>query len=681
MKFSVRQVLTVNKMKMPPKGAPMGPPGKGGHGGPPGKGGIDPKLLIRLLKLLVHDYPVHIVVSLLCILISAVIGVMPAIYIENITSIIIEGLAIGRASSLAEAWQAVAPDIVSSLAIMAGLYLLGLVVSVLQQQLVAISTQGFLDKMRKRMFERMQNLPVKFFDANNHGDIMSYYTNDIDTLRQLISQGIPSIISAVVTLVVLVCVMTYFSISLMAVVVVGVIAMFRVTKFVGGNSAKFFMQQQKAVGKMEGFAEEMMNGQKVIKVFCHEEASKEDFDKVNEELFKNVEKANTFGNIFGPIMNNIGNILYVVTAFVGGILIVSDGKLLNVSIENIFTAHSLVAPLAISVVASYLGMTKQFTGMVNQASQQINSIAMALAGSGRIFSVIDAEKETDEGYVTLVNARIENGEITECDEHTGHWAWKHPHSADNTVTYTELKGDVVLNGVDFEYEAGKRVLHDVSLYAKPGQKVAFVGATGAGKTTITNLINRFYDIADGKIRYDGININKIKKDDLRRSLGIVLQDTNLFTGTVMDNIRYGKLDATDEECISAAKLANAHDFIMRLPDGYNTELTGNGANLSQGQRQLLSIARAAVADPPVMILDEATSSIDTRTEQLVQRGMDALMKGRTVFVIAHRLSTVRNSDAIMVLDHGRIIERGNHDELIAQQGTYYKLYTGAFELE
>lgn len=671
MRYSVRQVMTVSKMKKPPmKGA----------GGPHGKG-VDPKVLGRMLKYLIHDYPVHIVLTVICIIVSAVVGVMPAIYIENITSIIVKGIEIAKTVSLADAWQTVYPEVISALITMVCIYLVGLTASILQQQLIAIATQGFLDKMRKRMFERMQDLPVKFFDANNHGDIMSYYTNDIDTLRQLISQGIPSIISAVVTLMFLVCVMIYFSVSLMVVVIVGVIAMFRVTKFVGGNSAKFFMKQQQAVGKMEGFAEEMMNGQKVIKVFCHEDASKEDFDRVNEELFRNVEKANIFGNVFGPIMNNIGNILYVVTAFVGGILIVSDGRLPNISIQNIVTAGSIAAPLAISVVASYLGMTKQFTGMVNQASQQINAIAMAMAGAGRIFSVIDSEPETDDGYVTLVNAKIENGVVTECSEHTGHWAWKHPHSADGSVSYTELKGDVVLNEVDFEYEEGKPVLRDVSLYAKPGQKVAFVGATGAGKTTITNLINRFYDIADGKIRYDGININKIKKADLRRSLGIVLQDTNLFTGTVMENIRYGKLDATDEECIQAAKLANAHDFIMRLPDGYNTELTSNGANLSQGQRQLLSIARAAVADPPVMILDEATSSIDTRTELLVQRGMDALMKGRTVFVIAHRLSTVRNSDAIMVLDHGRIIERGSHDELIAQKGTYYKLYTGAFELE
>ena len=679
MKFSVRQVLTMSKNNKPMEGAVNNKP-LNGKKAPRGKG-IDPKLLFRVLKLFVHDYPVHIILSGICIVVSAVVGVMPAVYIENITDIIVRGLEVAKTSSNGFAWETVAPEVFSALGIMVVLYIVGLIASTLQQQLIAISTQGFLDKMRKRMFEKMQNLPVKFFDATNHGDIMSYYTNDIDTLRQLISQGIPSIISALITLVVLVCVMTYFSISLMIVVIVGVVAMFKVTKFVGGNSAKYFMMQQKAVGKMEGFAEEMMNGQKVIKVFCHENASKEDFDRVNEELFKNVEKANTFGNVFGPIMNNIGNILYVITAFVGGVLIVSNGKIPNISIENIVSAGSFAAPLAISVVASYLGMTKQFTGSVNQASQQINSIAMALAGAGRIFSIIDSDVETDDGYVTLVNARIENGQIIECEEHTGHWAWKHPHSADGSVTYTELKGDVVLDGVDFEYEEGKPVLHDVSLYARPGQKVAFVGATGAGKTTITNLINRFYDIADGKIRYDGININKIRKADLRRSLGIVLQDTNLFTGTVMDNIRYGKLDATDEECINAAKLANAHDFIMRLPDGYNTELTSNGANLSQGQRQLLSIARAAVADPPVMIMDEATSSIDTRTELLVQRGMDALMKDRTVFVIAHRLSTVRNSDAIMVLDHGRIIERGDHDELIAQKGTYYKLYTGAFELE
>lgn len=649
--------------------------------GPAGKPKMDPKMLLRLIKLLFKDYPSRLVIIFLCIIIAAVVGVMPAVYIETVTGYIVTGLELTSSVGAAEAWAQMLPQIMKALLTMAAFYCAGLAATTLREQLMATVTQGFLDKMRRRMFDRMQDLPVKFFDTNTHGDIMSYYTNDIDTLRQLISQGIPSIFSAVITLLVLVCVMMYFSVSLMVVVFVGVIAMTNVTKKVGGNSAKYFMKQQRSIGKVEGFVEEMMNGQKVIKVFCHENAVKEDFDKVNEQLFKDMESAHTFSNIFGPIMNNIGNILYVVTAFVGGLMICSDGKLPNLSIENIISGAGALAPLAISVVASYLGMCKQFTGQVNQASQQINSIAMAMAGAERIFNLIDQPAESDEGYVTLVNCRVENGQIVECEERTGKWAWKHPHTADGSVTYTLLQGNVVLDHVDFEYVEGKPVLNDISLYAKPGQKIAFVGATGAGKTTITNLINRFYDIADGKIRYDGININKIRKADLRRSLGVVLQDTNLFTGTVMENIRYGKLDATDEECIKAAKLANADDFITRLPEGYDTMLTSNGANLSQGQRQLLSIARAAVADPPVMILDEATSSIDTRTELLVQRGMDALMKGRTVFVIAHRLSTVQNSDAIMVLDHGRIIERGDHNELIAQKGTYYSLYTGAFELE
>ena len=646
-----------------------------------GKPVMDFKMLFRLLKLLFHDFPGKLAGIFICIIINAVIGVMPAVYIENITSYIVKGLELCKTMSYAEAWNTVRPDVIHILTLMIGLFIVGIAANATQAQLLAFTTQGFLDNMRKRMFEKMEDLPIKYFDRNTHGDIMSFYTNDIDTLRQLISQGIPSIFSACITLAVLICVMIYYSVSLMIVVIFGVIIMTNVTKKVGGNSAKFFMKQQRAVGKVEGYVEEMMNGQKVVKVFCHENQAKADFDKVNEELFKDAESAHTFANIFGPIMNNIGNLLYVSTAFVGGILICSNGKIPNISIENIISTGSVLAPLAIPVVASYLGMCKQFTGQVNQASQQINSIAMAMAGAQRIFSIIDEKPETDEGYVKLVNCREENGKIVECEERTGHWAWKHPHAADGTVTYTRLEGDVVLDHVDFEYVEGKPVLHDITLYAKPGQKVAFVGATGAGKTTITNLINRFYDIADGKIRYDGININKIKKSDLRRSLGIVLQDVNLFTGTVLDNIRYGKLDATDEECIAAAKLANAHDFITRLPDGYNTMLTSNGANLSQGQRQLISIARAAVADPPVMILDEATSSIDTRTEALVQRGMDKLMEGRTVFVIAHRLSTVRNSDVIMVLDHGRIIERGDHDRLIEQKGQYYRLYTGAFELE
>ena len=457
--------------------------------------------------------------------------------------------------------------------------------------------------------------------------------------------------------------------------------MFQVTRKIGGNSARFFMKQQHSVGKVEGYIEEIMNGQKVVKVFCHENAVAQDFDKLNEQLFHDAENANKYANIFGPIMNNLGNILYVLTAFAGGILICSGLNIPNISLENLIRSGSLLAPLSIAIVATYLGMTKQFTGTVSQISNQINGIAMAMAGAERIFELLDQVPEVDDGYVTLVNCKEKYGKLVECEEHTGMWAWKHPHSANGTITYEKVRGDVQLHDVDFAYEEGKTVLKNISLSAKPGQKVAFVGATGAGKTTITNLINRFYDIADGKIRYDGININKIKKADLRRSLGIVLQDVNLFTGTVMDNIRYGKLNATDEECINAAKLANAHDFITRLPEGYHTMLTSNGANLSQGQRQLISIARAAVADPPVMILDEATSSIDTRTELLVQRGMDALMEGRTVFVIAHRLSTVQNSDAIMVLDHGSIIERGTHDELIAQKGVYYQLYTGAFELE
>ncbi len=648
---------------------------------PGGKAKLDPKSIMRLIKLLMHDYPALVIAIVVCIAVNAVIGVMPAVYIESITSNIVDGLALAKTAGGAAAWAQYSPVVGKSLLTMTIILVIGVIAVGIKEQLVALLTQSFLDKMRKRMFNKMEKLPIKYFDQNTHGDIMSLYTNDIDTLRQLVSQGIPSVVSAGITLIFLVAVMIYYSVSLMLVVFVGVIAMSKVTKKIGGNSARYFMRQQESLGRVEGYVEEMMNGQKVVKVFCHEEAVKQDFDKVNEDLFRNSETANAFGNVFGPIMNNIGNILYVLVCFVGGVMITVN-TLPNISLENVISVGSITAPLAVSVVASFLGMCKQFTGQVNQASQQINAVAMAMAGAQRIFDLIDNEPEADNGYVTLVNCKTdENGNVTECSERTGNWAWKHPHSADGTVTYTPLKGDVVLDDVDFEYEPGKPVLHNISLYAKPGQKVAFVGATGAGKTTITNLINRFYDIADGKIRYDGININKIKKDDLRHSLGIVLQDVNLFTGTVMDNIRYGKLDATDEECIKAAKLANAHDFITRLPEGYNTMLTSNGANLSQGQRQLISIARAAVADPPVMILDEATSSIDTRTELLVQRGMDALMKGRTVFVIAHRLSTVRNSDAIMVLDHGRIIERGSHDDLIAQHGTYYKLYTGAFELE
>lgn len=633
---------------------------------------MDFKVLGRLMKMVFKDYPVHMTVVAVCIVLSAAIGVAPAVYIETVTRCIEEGLLSG--------WDAVSGKILSTILVMIVLYLASLILTTIHTQLMAHVTQGFLHNTRVRMFSTMQRLPISYFDQNNRGDIMSRYTNDTDTLRQVISQSLPNLLSSGLTVIGVFAMMIYFSVPLMAVVLLGVMAMTWATKRVGGKSATFFVRQQESLGKTEGFIEEMMNGQKVVKVFCHEKAAERDFDVLNEQLFRDSESAHRFANIFGPIMNNIGNLLYVLTAFAGGLLITAGQSVSNLSIQNLVKTGALIAPLSISVVASYLGMCKQFTANVSQVSQQFNAIAMAIAGAGRIFELLEQQPEADEGTDTLVNCREENGVLTECAERTGSWAWKCPRK-DGSAELVPLRGDVRFFDVDFAYVPGKTVLHDISLYAKPGQKLAFVGATGAGKTTITNLINRFYDIADGKIRYDGVNINHIKKADLRHSLGIVLQDVNLFTGTVMENIRYGKLDATDEECIAAAKLANAHDFITRLPDGYDTMLTANGANLSQGQRQLLSIARAAVADPPVMILDEATSSIDTRTELLVQRGMDALMKGRTVFVIAHRLSTVQNSDAIMVLDHGRIIERGTHDDLIAQKGTYYQLYTGAFELE
>ena len=517
----------------------------------------------------------------------------------------------------------------------------------------------------------MESLPIRYFDTNNHGDIMSRYTNDIDTLRQMISQSLPQLMISAVTMITLVCIMLYFCGWLTLVVLCGVTVMYFLTKKIGGNSAKYFVKQQKAIGKEEGFIEEMMNGQKVVKVFCHEQKSTEEFEKINNQLYNDAYRAHAYANMLGPINMNIGNILYVCIAVVGGILVVANAP--NVSLSGM--------PIGISIVVPFLNMVKQFTANINQATQQINSIVLGMAGADRIFELMDEKPETDDGYVTLVNCKIaEDGTITESTERTGNWAWKHPHK-DGTLTYTKVCGDVRLTDVDFGYVPEKTVLHNVTVYAEPGQKVAFVGATGAGKTTITNLINRFYDIADGKIRYDGININKIKKSDLRRSLGIVLQDTNLFTGTVLENFRYGRLDGTDNECIEAAKLVGADDFIKKLPSGYETELSGNGANLSQGQRQLIAIARAAVADPPVMIMDEATSSIDTRTEATVQRGMDKLMEGRTVFVIAHRLSTVRNSDVIMVLEKGRIIERGNHEKLLAEKAIYYQLYTGAFELD
>ena len=650
--------------------ANIGPRGKAPIGA--GRGKMDFKVLNRLMKQVFSDYPVHLTIVLICIVLSALIGVAPAAYIETITRYIEEGLTSG--------WAAILPKLTKALFTMAALYLVSLILTTIYTQLMAHVTQGFLHKTRVRMFSTMQRLPISYFDQTPRGDIMSRFTNDTDSLRQVVSQSLPNLLSCGLTVLGVLCMMVYYSLPLMLVVILGIVCMTLATKNIGGKSAKYFVRQQNSLGKAEGFIEEMMNGQKVVKVFCHEEAAKQDFDKLNDQLFRDAREANRFANIFMPIMGNIGNLLYVLTAFAGGLLITSNGLIPNLSIQNLVTFGTIAAPLSISAVASYLGMCKQFTANVSQVSQQMNAVAMAVAGAGRIFDLLDQKPESDEGTVTLTRCREENGMIVPCAERTGKWAWQHQKD-DGTMEYRLLQGDVRFFDVDFGYVPDKTVLHNVSLYAKPGQKLAFVGATGAGKTTITNLINRFYDIADGKIRYDGININHIKKADLRHSLGIVLQDVNLFTGTVMENIRYGKLDATDDECIAAAKLSNAHDFITRLPEGYNTMLTSNGANLSQGQRQLLSIARAAVADPPVMILDEATSSIDTRTEALVQRGMDALMKGRTVFVIAHRLSTVQNSDAIMVLDHGNIIERGTHDDLIAKKGTYYQLYTGAFELE
>ena len=638
------------------------------------------KTVKRLIKYALADFKLPIIAVFSLIAISSLINVAPSIYVKTIASYIEQGLAqIADGGVPAEVYSAMAPQILRSILTMIAIYCVGLIVVTLYTQIGAYLTQAFMSKMRERMFSKMQTLPIKYFDTHNHGDVMSYYTNDIDTLRELVSQSLPSLFQSSLMLIALFVIMNYYSVWLTLVVICGVVGMLFVTKFIGGNSAKYFARQQKTIGKVEGFVEEMMHGQKVIKVFCHEKESERDFDKLNEQYCSDATNANKFANILMPIMGNIGNILYVLVAFVGGALLI--GGAVNPSLNWLINGptHKL---LEISVVVSFLGMTRQFANQITQLTNQVNSIAMAMAGAERVFSLLDEKSETDDGYVTLVNAKYDaNGELTETDDHTGIWAWKHPHTADGSVTYTKLEGDIVFDNVDFAYEEGKLVLHDITLYARPGQKVALVGATGAGKTTITNLINRFYDIADGKVRYDGININKIKKADLRRSLGIVLQDVNLFTGTVMDNIRYGRLDATDEECIAAAKLANADGFIRMLPDGYNTMLEGDGSGLSQGQRQLLSIARAAVADPPVMILDEATSSIDTRTEAIVQKGMDALMKGRTVFVIAHRLSTVRNSDVIMVLDHGRIIERGNHEKLIAEKGTYYRLYTGAFELE
>ena len=617
------------------------------------------------LKKFFGFYPVLAPLSAFCILFSAVVAAIPSIFIQNVLAAVQRWVASGD-------WAAARAEILPILFLLIGLYALSIASLTLETQLMAVMTQGFLDKMRREIFDGMQDLPIRFFDTNKTGDIMSYFTNDIDTLRMLVSQTLPALIRSGAIVLAVLAIMLYYSVWMTLVLLLGVAAMFFVAKTFGGGSAKYFMRQQKAIGAMEGFAQEMMNGQKVVKVFCHEEKSIEAFDRVNDELCSVSYRANAYASMLGPIIANIGNILYVALALAGGVFILSG-------LPNLSLSGKL---FDITVLIPFLNMSRQFTGNVNQLSQQINSIVMAGAGAQRILSLINQEPEADEGYVTLVNVKENaDGTLEETTERTGHWAWRHPHQADGSVTYTPLRGDVRLVDVDFAYEPGKDVLHDVSVYAEPGQKVAFVGATGAGKTTITNLINRFYDIADGKIRYDGINVNKIKKPDLRRSLGLVLQETNLFTGTVMDNIRYGRLEATDEECVAAAKLAGADSFITRLPEGYNTMLLNNGANLSQGQRQLLAIARAAGADPPVMILDEATSSIDTRTEAIVQRGMDKLMEGRSVFVIAHRLSTVKDADVIMVLDHGHIIERGSHEALLAEKGTYYQLYTGAFELE
>ncbi|MCM1543773.1 MAG: ABC transporter ATP-binding protein/permease [Ruminococcus sp.] len=608
----------------------------------------------RLFKYIAYKNKLKLLLVVLCIAVSAVANVASSLFIKTVITAIEEMVRTGNPD-----WSAFLSQVLK----MALLFVAGIAATYLQNIVMVSVAQGVLKTIRNDMFSHMQSLPIKYFDTNTHGDVMSHFTNDADTLRQMISQTIPQALSSVVTVVAVFSAMVATSWQLTIFVVVSISLMLLITGKVAGKSGKYFVKQQRSLGDVNGYIEEMITGQKVVKVFCHEDKAKEEFDEKNNDLFTNAYKANKYVNIIGPINNNLGHLQYVLLAIIGGLFSVAG-----------------IGGLDMASVAAFLQLSKSFVMPVNQVSQQLNAVVMALAGAERIFALMDEQSETDDGYVTLVNAEIENGEITESEKRTGHWAWKHPH-ADGSVTYTELKGEVNFYDVDFSYDGEKTVLHNISLYAEPGQKVAFVGATGAGKTTITNLINRFYDIADGKIRYDGININKIKKSDLRRSLGIVLQDTNLFTGTVMENIRYGNLDATDEEVYNAARLANADDFIRRLPNGYDTMLTGNGANLSQGQRQLLSIARAAVADPPVMILDEATSSIDTRTEALVQKGMDALMKGRTVFVIAHRLSTVQNSDVIMVLEHGRIIERGNHEKLIEEGGTYCRLYTGAFELE